>query len=262
MCFRCSTRKVPVYIIFGLSALSIIAGIAMCILAFMLTDSDLLKKLEEDKSLGDIETARNTIFVALLIFSLSTILVSLLGFCTMYCRNKCFYCLYGWLLLPVWIIVFIFGGLCYLFATVSDETLEDECKDQLKSYAEDNAASSSTASDINISFNLYADSGLEANMCSINCPCKAIDAVKQEAWTQAAIPARGRSSASYNFSGTIETYKQCIAEATVANSSIEFFTFAKSFREQENYDSVNKWLDFFETEYDCAGICEPALFSW
>ena len=129
MCIKCGTRKIPVYSIFILSGASIICGVVMCILSFVMTNSDLLEKLEEDKSLGDVETARNTIFIALLIFYLTTMFVSLIGFCTKCCKNKCFYCLYGWLLLPTWIIVFVFGGLCYAFATASDDTIADECKD-------------------------------------------------------------------------------------------------------------------------------------
>ena len=52
-----------------------------------------------------------------------------------------------------------------------------------------------------------------------------------------------------------------ISEAD-SNRSEAFYMFAKQFREQSNYDQIKNWITFFEEEYDCAGICKPALFSW
>lgn len=55
-------------------------------------------------------------------------------------------------------------------------------------------------------------------------------------------------------------YLNCIKNVNDANTSTEFFNFAKAFRESEDYEDIVSYLEFFESEYDCAGICDPALF--
>ena len=43
---------------------------------------------------------------------------------------------------------------------------------------------------------------------------------------------------------------------------VEFGYFAERTRYQSNYKDIDTWMEFFEEEYDCAGVCEPALFAW
>jgi len=175
MCFK--NRDIPLLWIYLCSGYSILAGICVAILAVVLTSSDLLKKLEEDKELGDVETARNLIFISLMIFAMTTILVAAVGLFSKCCYNKCFFVLFGTLLLPTMLINFIFGGLCYVFATASDETTTDECKKQLEKFSDSIDSSVTVGNEkIDISLNLYVDSGLEAYMCSTDCPCKNVDA--------------------------------------------------------------------------------------
>lgn len=63
------------------------------------------------------------------------------------------------------------------------------------------------------------------------------------------------------------TYQECIDESAkdmyqVNGFGTEFNKFAKSFKNQSSYDSIMKWIKFFEDEYDCAGICQPSAFSF
>ena len=44
--------------------------------------------------------------------------------------------------------------------------------------------------------------------------------------------------------------------------SVAFYGFAKFFREQIDFPRIKDWIKFFEVDYNCAGICKPALFSW
>jgi len=63
--------------------------------------------------------------------------------------------------------------------------------------------------------------------------------------------------------GSVLTYKYCIEKAddlTYATSGFKLF--AKSFREQSTYDEIVSFIEFFEMEYSCAGICSPSLFSY
>lgn len=45
-------------------------------------------------------------------------------------------------------------------------------------------------------------------------------------------------------------------------STKAFYEFAKNFREQGDFTEIKEWVEFFEDEYECAGICEKALFNW
>ena len=71
---------------------------------------------------------------------------------------------------------------------------------------------------------------------------------------------------------TYDSYDACIAGVTdpsdIANreagnlATPQFYEFAKQFREQSDFNKIKEWIAFFENEFDCAGICKPALFSW
>jgi len=56
-------------------------------------------------------------------------------------------------------------------------------------------------------------------------------------------------------------YLNCIKNVKDdATTTSDFYNFAKAFRESEDYDDIVEYLEFFESEYSCAGICSPALF--
>lgn len=71
---------------------------------------------------------------------------------------------------------------------------------------------------------------------------------------------------------TYDSYDQCIEKVEDGSlpenmklgytSTKAFHNFAKSFRESGEFQKTKDWIEFFEKEYECAGICEVALFTW
>lgn len=123
MCF--SDRKTPVCCVMILSALAMICGIIMIAFAFMFTNMDVVKEME--KEYKEIEDGRKMVFIGLVIFSLLTMLVAGLGFCTKCCKNFCFNLTYGLILTPVWIIVIVIGAASLYVSTAANEKIEEEC---------------------------------------------------------------------------------------------------------------------------------------
>lgn len=126
---------------------------------------------------------------------------------------------------------------------------------------------------VTISLDIYEQIGINEYMCSSDCPCKDVEA--KSAWTDGELEVRGRDMPckAWDFSGvkngqTVEytTYKQCILETEetteLGESSSGFAIFAKKFREQLDFEQIMSWIEFFETKYDCAGICQPSVFFW
>lgn len=56
-----------------------------------------------------------------------------------------------------------------------------------------------------------------------------------------------------------ETVEPVVEELTEAE---DFEKFAGHFSGQGDFAVISEWIEWFETEYDCAGICHPALFFW
>ena len=102
----------------------VVCGIAMIIMSFFMTDKEILKELEKEESFDELEEYRKLIFFTLLVFSLTAIFVSALGFCLKCCYNRCFVCCYGFILLPTWIVVLSFGILSFTIATVGQDEIE------------------------------------------------------------------------------------------------------------------------------------------
>ena len=46
------------------------------------------------------------------------------------------------------------------------------------------------------------------------------------------------------------------------SADANFKAFSKTLRDQNNFADIMYWLEFFEDEYECAGVCSPSLFSW
>ena len=119
---------------------------------------------------------------------------------------------------------------------------------------------------ITIDLDIYDQIGINEFMCSDDCPCLK-DVPTEEEWsTITTLEGRDLPCKAWNFEGTFETYKECILNAdTVSNVSVSgaaFKIFAKKFRDQEDFNTIMEWIEFFEEEYTCAGICTPAQFSW
>jgi len=89
-------------------------------------------------------------------------------------------------------------------------------------------------------------------MCSKNCPCK--DVPEKVDW----VLDRSRE---WDFDGTYTVYKDCIEDPSLSKS-IPFKAWAAEFTQQENYQSIQSWITFFEDEFNCAGFCQDVPFFW
>ena len=123
MCFE--KRKTPARCIAVLSALAAIMGILMIVFSFMLTNSDLLDQMGKEDA--DIKSGVDSTFTMLLIFSLATIAIAVIGFFLLCCKNRCITCTYGIILLPTWIILIVVGFLATAIATAADDAITTEC---------------------------------------------------------------------------------------------------------------------------------------
>lgn len=123
MCFK--DRKKPVCCIMVMSALAAICGIVMIGFAFVFTNQDVLKQMEKENA--DIEDGRKLVFAGLVAFSLFTILVGVMGFCTKCCRSWCFNICFGTILLPIWIIIVVIGAGALFISVAAEDKITEEC---------------------------------------------------------------------------------------------------------------------------------------
>ena len=124
MCFK--DRKKPVCCIMVMSALAAICGIVMIAFAFLFTNQDVVKQMEKENT--DIEDGRKLVFIGLVIFSLATILFSVLGFCTKCCKSWIFNICFGVILLPIWIIVVVIGAGALFISQAAEDKIQEECE--------------------------------------------------------------------------------------------------------------------------------------
>lgn len=245
MCF--DKRKTPVAIICGCSVVAVIFGVLMIVFAFLLTNNKILDQMQQENA--DIDSARKAAFTLLLIFSLTTIAIAALGFCFRWVKNRCFACIYGIILLPTWIVLIVVGIITLAASVASSDHIEKQCL----IYELQSQTQLSSDSNISISLDIYNSLGVNQYMCSEYCPC---------APTQAAA-SWSNMDRTPNFTGDIKTYQGCIEKyANPANQvgTSSFYGFCEEFVGQANYNDIVKWIKFFEDEYDCAGICQPATF--
>jgi hypothetical protein len=200
-----------------------------------------------EKENSDVGDVRKYIFAALLVFSLVTILIAALGLMFTCCKNRCFAVMYGILLFPSWIIILVIGIISVGASVAASDEIEKEC---LKISAETSRTYGS--SDITIALDIYDSILIEDYMCTSDCPCAPVSTATE--WLSDV-------SRTYDFTGTYYTYKECLFD-TENNASPYFQGFADGFREQSNIVTVMDWVNFFEEEFDCAGICKPATFYY
>ena len=266
MCF--DKRKTPVRCIMCLSICAVIASIVMIIFAALITNSDILDQIGKEDS--NIKDAKNRVFIVLLIFALSTLLIGGLGFCFKCIKNRCFAFLYGLILLPTWLAVLIIGFVAVAAAAMSETALTDTCNKLANDYTYTYSTSyNGSNQEITYSFDIYESIGINKWMCTNECVCEPNAAVMYsniDFSLYKSAETRGNVASIVTApTGSVATYKDCIANAAepVSNASNDDFkTFAKSFRSQTNYEGLVKWMDWFEDTYDCAGICKVAAFYW
>jgi len=264
MCF--DKRKTPVRCIMCLSICAVIASIVMIIFAALITNSDILDQIGKEDA--DIKDAKNRVFIVLLIFALSTMLIGGLGFCFKCIKNRCFAFLYGLILLPTWLAVLIIGFVAVAAAAMSKTALTDTCNRLANDYQYTYSTSyGGSTQEVTYSFDIYESIGINKWMCTTECPCEPNASVMYsniDFSLYKSAENRGNVASIITApTGSVVTYKNCIANAAdPVTSADEFKTFAKNFRSQTDYDGLVKWMDWFEDTYDCAGICNVAAFYW
>ena len=278
-----------------MSGISALAGFIMIIFAFLFTQSDVIEQMEKENP--DIKDGKRLIFIVLVIFAAATILVAVMGFCFSCVKNRCFAVIYGLILLPTWIVVIFVGGLAVVVSVAAEDEIKKQCQAITDAYNQ-NAANSavvsscsggfnindiasqissggfnpfsgnfgSTTTTVTISLDIYDSIKINDYMCSKNCPCAPTAVSAQWTGLDAATARLDREIDCYpwDFTGTVKTYKECITDITKRGplADLDFQSFADSFKDQPDFDTIQEWIEFFENQYDCAGICKPSLFSW
>ena len=292
MCF--SSRKTPACIVGFLSILGIVAGILMIYFAAKLRNSEFLDKvqeIDEVESQVDIKAYRDIVFIVLLLFSLVAIVAAVMGIGSCKIKNRCYTCCYGILLLPTWITVMTMGGISVFLSYAAEDAVQEQCESYVSKFevgidglsdklnelkdAEDKAKAAGVNdnplfadkcaknydSDIPLSIEIYDKLLINQEMCSINCPCKPIS--KRNQWTdmsQEELEKIDRCR-DWDFSGTITTYKECLVTPG-PNAKVRFQGFAEGIVDSDSWDSLADFIEFFEIQLDCAGVCKPAIFSF
>jgi hypothetical protein len=193
------------------SGFAALFGALMIMFAFFLTSNDVIENMEKEDE--DIKEGKEFIFTLLLVFSLMTIGISLLGCCFKCCKNRFFNVLYGSLLLPTWVIIIVIGTLATFASTAATDELEKQClsfTDITESYTVDGST------EIDISLDIYDSLQINEYMCSASCPCDTTD--KSNEWLSN--PPIGREDTGTNslvigdlsYSTRFTSYKDCIEE--------------------------------------------------
>ena len=95
-------------------------------------------------------------------------------------------------------------------------------------------------------------------MCSVNCPCKPVS--QKTEWTNLDRTDLNRCR-DWDFTGTITTYKECLKTPGL-NAKIRFQGFADGLVNEDSWESLADFIEYFEIQLECAGVCKPALFSF
>jgi len=239
---------------------------------------DKLGELEDiDKDI-DFDNVRTAVFICLILFALVAIIASCMGILACKIKNRCFTICYGCLLLPIWIAVIVVGSVAVYVATEGKDKIQDECVkviqklddgiNQISSSSVGTASVPTTGvvtcdedynADIKFTLDVYEAMKIGDNMCSENCPCLQNVATRNK-WEELDKEEFDRCR-DFNWSGTFTTYKQCIEEtAALPTAATNFQRFAKELEAKDSWSTVKDLVIFFEDTYDCAGICQPAIF--
>lgn len=254
---------------------AILCGIIMIVIAIMTTGNETVDKISKD--VQDIESGKEIFFVGTIIFGLLAIIASCLAIGMRCCANRKIYrCCTGILLVPVFLLLIVVGGGSLWLSNASEEQIQEQCTKLAAETAQTIAAEAPTGAseagytfgDVEVSLEVYKSIRIDEYMCSVECPCPAT--TKSGEWSALgaeALAATNRPiTQEFIFQTaeglqTYESYKACI-ESETAGVSEYFKAFAKAFRSQSNFSDVMEFIEFFEGEYQCAGICSSALFSW
>lgn len=106
----------------ALATCALIAGAVMLALAIVLAKNTLLDKLEAtNPQLGQ---AKKIAFIILIIFASVEILVSFLAILFKWCKNRCYACFYGVILMLTWPIIVAFGAFSVAITKIGSDTIQ------------------------------------------------------------------------------------------------------------------------------------------
>lgn len=66
--------------------------------------------------------------IVLFIMAAFIFLLAILGFCFRCCKHPCYAWIYGITMFPVWLVLFIFGGVAIGVATASEDQIKEACE--------------------------------------------------------------------------------------------------------------------------------------
>ena len=187
MCCFFKSRKTPACIVFVLSFLGVVAGIAMIFFAIKLNGSEFMDKISKVEDLNaeiDFENTRKLVFYGLIIFALVAIISACMGMVACRIKNRCYTICYGTILLPTWIIIILVGSVAVYASTEGKDKIMEECYKVIQKLNEAQGGSSSSSSsssgdcnktyetNIQVNLEVYEAMYINDEMCSDNCPCK------------------------------------------------------------------------------------------
>ena len=150
MCGTCfSVRNIPLKIVMWLSFLVFLVGIVMIVYTFLFTNADVVEQM--GKQNDQVDSGRKFIFVVLMIFAFVTIIVGCLGCVFKWVKNKLFACVYGFILLPTWIMVITVGAFATWLSFAAKDKIEEECEDFLVTLTEQDKKREANACGIDLS---------------------------------------------------------------------------------------------------------------
>ena len=187
MCCFFKSRKTPACIVFVLSFLGVVAGIAMIFFAIKLNGSEFMDKISKVEDLNaeiDFENTRKLVFYGLIIFALVAIISACMGMVACRIKNRCYTICYGTILLPTWIIIILVGSVAVYASTEGKDKIMEECYKVIQKLNEAQGGSSGSSSsssgdcnktyetNIQVNLEVYEAMYINDEMCSDNCPCK------------------------------------------------------------------------------------------
>ena len=130
MCCFFKSRKTPACIVFVLSFLGVVAGVAMIFFAIKLNNSEFMDKIsqvEDLKAQIDFENTRKMVFYGLIIFAFVAIFAACMGMVACKIKNRCYTICYGVILMPTWIVVLLVGCVAVYASTEGKDRIMEEC---------------------------------------------------------------------------------------------------------------------------------------
>ena len=189
----CVSKKFTQKTIGWFSTIVCLAGIVMIVMGVLMFGSDTVKQIAKEEE--TVDDFRKATFYALIIFALVTIGIAACGVVLCMCKisNRCYVIGYGVLLLPMWIILIIVGGVGLYASTASKDELTKQCNEIVDSvgtaYTIENEYNN-----IEISLDVYETLLMDEYMCSTDCPCVDVDAATKATWTAQALVDGGRGT--------------------------------------------------------------------